>query len=120
MIEPGTAFDDPLLGKDPQPGHMDDFLRTSYDNGGVHINSGIANNAFYLAIEGGTNRTSNLSVQGIGAANREQMEVLMNMLEANIDEPIEPKGNEARMSYGERYEVKFVKEDGAWKIKDLD
>jgi hypothetical protein len=52
--------------------------------------------------------------------NREQMEVLMNMLEANIDEPIEPKGNEARMSYGERYEVKFVKEDGAWKIKDLD
>jgi hypothetical protein len=48
------------------------------------------------------------------------MEVLMNMLEANIDEPIEPKGNEARMSYGERYEVKFVKEDGAWKIKDLD
>jgi hypothetical protein len=52
--------------------------------------------------------------------NHEQMEVLMNMLEANIDEPIEPKGNEARMSYGERYEVKFVKEDGAWKIKDLD
>jgi len=53
-------------------------------------------------------------------ANREQMEVLMNMLEANIDEPIDPKGNEARMSYGERYEVKFVREDGAWKIKDLD
>jgi len=52
--------------------------------------------------------------------NREQMEVLMNMLEANIDEPIEPKGNEARMGYGERYEVKFVREDGAWKIKDLD
>lgn len=52
--------------------------------------------------------------------NREQMEVLMNMLEANLDEPIEPKGNEARMGYGERYEVKFVREDGAWKIKDLD
>lgn len=52
--------------------------------------------------------------------NREQMEVLMNMLEANLDEPIEVKGNEARMSYGERYEVKFVREDGAWKIKDLD
>jgi hypothetical protein len=52
--------------------------------------------------------------------NREQMQVLMNMLEANIDEPIETKGNEARMSYGERYEVKFVREDGAWKIKDLD
>lgn len=52
--------------------------------------------------------------------NHEQMEVLMNMIEANIDEPIDPKGNEARMAYGERYEVKFVREDGAWKIKDLD
>lgn len=44
------------------------------DNGGVHRNSGIANNAFYLAVEGGTNRTSGLSVQGVGAANREQIE----------------------------------------------
>jgi bacillolysin len=46
----------------------------SEDNGGVHINSSIATHAFYLAIEGGTNRTSGLNVQGIGAANREQME----------------------------------------------
>ncbi|MCB9565477.1 MAG: hypothetical protein H6709_14110 [Kofleriaceae bacterium] len=53
-------------------------------------------------------------------AKRQEMEVLMNMLEANIDEAIQEKGNEARMSYGERYEVKFVREDGAWKIKDLD
>src|SRR5687768_16853515 len=52
--------------------------------------------------------------------NREQMEVLMNMLEANLDEPVELKGNEARMGYGEKYEVKFVREDGAWKVKDLD
>jgi thermolysin len=44
------------------------------DNGGVHINSGISNHAFYLAIEGGTNRTSGLSVQGVGGANREQIE----------------------------------------------
>jgi bacillolysin len=44
------------------------------DNGGVHTNSGIANHAFYLAIEGGTNRTSGIRVQGIGAANREQIE----------------------------------------------
>ena len=35
---------------------------------------GIANHAFYLAIEGGTNRTSGLAVQGVGAANREQIE----------------------------------------------
>jgi hypothetical protein len=53
-------------------------------------------------------------------AKREKMEILMNMLEANIEEPIEPKGNEARMAYGEHYEVKFVREDGAWKIKAFD
>jgi Zn-dependent metalloprotease len=47
MKEPGTAYDDPLLGKDPQPGHMADYVRTSDDNGGVHINSGIPNRAFY-------------------------------------------------------------------------
>lgn len=49
MSEPGSAYDDPLLGKDPQPGHMDDFIRTREDNGGVHLNSGIPNRAFYLA-----------------------------------------------------------------------
>lgn len=49
MSEPGTAYDDPLLGKDPQPGHMKDFIKTREDNGGVHLNSGIPNRAFYLA-----------------------------------------------------------------------
>lgn len=47
MKEPGTAYDDPVLGQDPQPGHMDDYVRTFSDNGGVHINSGIPNRAFY-------------------------------------------------------------------------
>ena len=49
MKAPGTAYDDPVLGKDPQPAHMDDYVQTSDDNGGVHINSGIPNHAFYLA-----------------------------------------------------------------------
>ncbi|MBC6461634.1 M4 family metallopeptidase [Actinomadura sp. HBU206391] len=49
MKEPGTAYDDPNLGKDPQPGHMNDYVETYRDNGGVHINSGIPNRAFYLA-----------------------------------------------------------------------
>ena len=49
MKAPGTAYDDPVLGKDPQPGHMKDFVNTNRDNGGVHINSGIPNRAFYLA-----------------------------------------------------------------------
>ncbi len=46
MKEPGTAYDDPVLGKDPQPGHMKDYVTTSEDSGGVHINSGIPNRAF--------------------------------------------------------------------------
>jgi Zn-dependent metalloprotease len=49
MKAPGTAYDDPVLGKDPQPAHMRDYLNTMQDNGGVHINSGIPNKAFYLA-----------------------------------------------------------------------
>lgn len=48
MKAPGTAYDDDVLGKDPQPAHMRDFVRTNEDNGGVHINSGIPNKAFHL------------------------------------------------------------------------
>ena len=50
MKEPGTAFDG-----DPQPAHMNDYKDLPddndprNDNGGVHINSGIPNRAFYLA-----------------------------------------------------------------------
>jgi Zn-dependent metalloprotease len=52
MKEPGSAYNDPTIGKDPQPDHMKDYVNTSNDNGGVHINSGIPNKAFYLtAIE---------------------------------------------------------------------
>lgn len=56
------------------PDHYSRRFQGSEDNGGVHINSGIPNQAFYLAIEGGVNRTSGLRVQGVGAANREQIE----------------------------------------------
>lgn len=56
MKAPGTAYDDPVLGKDPQPAHMNDFVNTSQDNGGVHINSGIPNFAFYrIAVDLGGN-----------------------------------------------------------------
>ncbi|MCH6160207.1 M4 family metallopeptidase [Streptomyces marispadix] len=52
MKAPGTAYDDDVLGKDPQPAKMDDYVHTGSDNGGVHINSGIPNHAFYrLATE---------------------------------------------------------------------
>lgn len=49
MKAPGTAYDDDELGTDPQPAHMRDYSNVSYDNGGVHINSGIPNHAFYVA-----------------------------------------------------------------------
>lgn len=48
MKAPGTAYNDPVIGKDPQPGHMDNYVNTTSDNGGVHINSGIPNRAFYV------------------------------------------------------------------------
>lgn len=49
MAAPGTAYDDPVLGRDPQPSHMRQYVDTHEDNGGVHINSGIPNLAFYRA-----------------------------------------------------------------------
>jgi Zn-dependent metalloprotease len=48
LAAPGTAYDDPVLGKDPQPDHMRNYVVTQDDNGGVHINSGIPNKAFYI------------------------------------------------------------------------
>ena len=55
-----------------------DHYRNKYvgpsDNGGLHNNSTIPGHAFYLAIEGGVNRTSGQNVTGVGAANREQIE----------------------------------------------
>ncbi|GAB3886628.1 M4 family metallopeptidase [Spirosoma agri] len=48
MKAPGTAYDNPLMGKDPQPDSMATIYKGSSDNGGVHINSGIPNKVFYL------------------------------------------------------------------------
>jgi Zn-dependent metalloprotease len=49
MRNPGTAYDNPILGKDPQPAHYANRYTGTADNGGVHINSGIPNRAFYLS-----------------------------------------------------------------------
>ena len=49
---PGKAYNNPTLGRDPQPDHMSKYVMLpdtdEDDNGGVHINSGIPNKAFYL------------------------------------------------------------------------
>lgn len=49
MTEPGTAYDDPQLGRDPQVASMADYVDSDEDSGGVHVNSGIPNRAFALA-----------------------------------------------------------------------
>lgn len=66
------SLDDPLAQGDPD--HYSIRYIGDLDNGGVHTNATIGGHAFHLAIEGGTNRTSGMTVQGVGAANREQIE----------------------------------------------
>jgi thermolysin len=56
------------------PDHYSKRYTGTDDNGGVHTNSTITSYAFYLAIEGGTDQTSGLSVTGVGAASRAQVE----------------------------------------------
>jgi Zn-dependent metalloprotease len=51
MKSPGSAYDNRLLGSDPQVGHMKDYVHTYQDHGGVHINSGIPNKAFTVFAE---------------------------------------------------------------------
>lgn len=61
---------------------------------------------------------SKMKAQFTGAS-KDSMDTLMNTLEANVDETITERGNDARMQYGDK-EVKFVREDGLWKLKDLE
>jgi Zn-dependent metalloprotease len=53
---PGKAYDNEEFGKDPQPDHMSRYVNLPDnffgDFGGVHINSGIPNKAFYLVATG--------------------------------------------------------------------
>jgi thermolysin len=74
VVKPGglRSLENPAAYGDPD--HYSRRFVGAADNGGVHTNSAIASQAFYLAIEGGTNRTSGLNVQGVGAANRDQIE----------------------------------------------
>lgn len=56
MKSPGKAYNNPMLGRDPQPDNMSKYVHLpdtdEGDNGGVHINSGIPNKAFYLTAIG--------------------------------------------------------------------
>jgi hypothetical protein len=50
---------------------------------------------------------------------KEDLARMMAMIGANVEEPIAEQGNDALLRYGEN-EIRFVREDNAWKIKDLD
>jgi Zn-dependent metalloprotease len=72
---PGDALrhmDDPHAAKDggltvdDDPDHYSERYRGPADNGGVHINAGIANKAFYLVSEGGSHHLGGI-MTGIGA-----------------------------------------------------
>ena len=74
VIKPNgvRSLADPLSLNNPD--HYSIRYQGGADYGGVHINSTIASHAFYLAIEGGTNKTSGISVVGVGSHNRWQIE----------------------------------------------
>jgi thermolysin len=77
VFTPGgiRSMSNPISQGDPD--HYSIRFTGSEDNGGVHINSGIPNNVFYLAVVGGTNRVSGMAVTGVGQANIEQIEKVM-------------------------------------------
>jgi len=70
-VPPGLlsrSMANPASTRDP------DFYTQRIIGGDPHYNGVIVTHAFYLAIEGGVNRTSGRTVVGVGAANREQIE----------------------------------------------
>lgn len=74
VVAPGGVRSIADPGAFGDPDHYDSRYRGEDDFGGVHANSLIASHAFYLAIEGGINRTSGRSVSGVGPANRDRIE----------------------------------------------
>jgi bacillolysin len=56
-----------------QPSHYSVRYTGSWDSGGVHVNSGIINNLFYLLTIGGTHTVSGIAVTGIGQSAAERM-----------------------------------------------
>jgi len=77
LVTGGTATNPTTVAFSPigfSDGTFVFFLNNGPDGGGVHLNSTLFSHAFYLAIEGGRNATSGVSVSGVGPANRAQIE----------------------------------------------
>ncbi len=78
LVAPGfiRSLANPQADPNRDPDHYS-LLRdvgTTVDNGGVHENSTVVSHAFYLAVMGGQNRVSGLTVAGVGLGNIERME----------------------------------------------
>ena len=76
LVSPGylRSLNNPSAAGYPDHYSLRKFIGTEEDNGGVHYNCTIVDHAFYLAVAGGTNRVSGVSVAGVGLANIERME----------------------------------------------
>jgi hypothetical protein len=51
---------------------------------------------------------------------KDEVATLIKNLKANFNAPIHQSGNTATMPYGEKLEVRFLLEDGVWKVEDPD
>ena len=76
LASPGflRSLSDPSTKGHPDHYSLRQFIGTNTDDGGVHFNMTIATHAFYLAVAGGRNRVSGISVPGIGLGNIEKMD----------------------------------------------
>jgi bacillolysin len=76
LAPPGylRSLSDPTAGGEPDHYTLRRFIGTTTDDGGVHYNPTIATHAFYLAVAGGRNRVSGISVPGVGMSALERME----------------------------------------------
>ena len=76
LFPPGylRSLNNPTAAGEPDHYSQRQFIGTPTDDGGVHFNLTIGTHAFYLAVAGGQNRTSGISVAGIGMTNIERME----------------------------------------------
>jgi len=76
LASPGflRSLSNPVAGNEPDHYSQRRYIGTATDDGGVHFNLTIATHAFYLAVAGGTNRTSGINVPGVGMANMERIE----------------------------------------------
>jgi len=68
------SLQNPIAAGNPDHYSLRQFIGTDVDDGGVHVNSTIVGHAFYLAVAGGQNRVSGITVPGVGLANMDRVE----------------------------------------------